>query len=84
MISLVNYLECEVCWIAAGFLVVKTVDSHILFSDFSRSIVEWVLGVDFGGYYNFHIGSKDSAVYSFDSFRSDFEYFAHDLDVFGG
>ena len=60
---------------AAGFLVVETVDPHIHFSNFLTAIVERVVGVHSCGYGHFHIRSENCAVGTFDTFRADSEYF---------
>ncbi len=65
--SLVQLLECEIVLAAAGFLVVETVHSHILFFDFNCSIIEWVSCVMDCSHCNLHIRSQDRTIAAFNA-----------------
>ena len=82
LLVLVQLYKFKIILIAAGFLVIESIDAHVGFLHLLGSIVKRGGGVLQGCYCHYHIGSEDGAVRAFDTFRLYLEYSTHKHSVF--
>ena len=66
---LIQRPEREVALRATGFLVIKTIQTHIRLLDFLRAVVKRVEGVHFGRDGYFHFGREHRVVAALDALR---------------
>ena len=81
-IFLVQLYKFKIILIAAGFLIIESIDAHVGFLHLLGSIVKRGGGVLHGCYCHYHIGSEDCTVRAFKALRLDLKYLAHKHSVF--
>ena len=76
---LVQLHEIKIIFGAVCSLVVELEHAHVLLLDFHSSIVEWVCGMQSGGYCDDHIWSQHRVICSLDALWCYSKYSAHRL-----
>ena len=82
LLLLVQLYKFKIILIAAGFLIVESIDAHVGFLHLLGSIVKRGGGVLHGCYCHYHIGSEDCTVRAFKALRLNLKYLAHKHSVF--
>ena len=82
LLLLVQLYKFKIILIAAGFLIVESIDAHVGFLHLLGSIVKRGGGVLHGCYCHYHIGSEDCTVRAFMALRLNLKYLAHKHSVF--
>lgn len=77
LLVLVQLYKFKIILIAAGFLVVESIDAHVGFLHLLGSIIKRGGGVLHGCYCHYHFGSEESAVRAFKALRLHLKYSAH-------
>ena len=76
-IFLVQLYKFKIIQIAAGFLVIESIDAHVGFLHLLGSIVKRGGGVLHGCYCHYHFGSEDGTVRAFKALRLYLKYSTH-------
>ena len=76
-IFLVQLYKFKIIQIAAGFLVIESIDAHVGFLHLLGSIVKRGGGVLHGCYCHYHFGSEDGTVRAFEALRLYLKYSTH-------
>ena len=79
---LVQLYKFKIILIAAGFLVIESIDAHVGFLHLLGSIVKRGGGVLHGCYCHYHIGSEDCTVRAFEALRLYLKYSTHKHSFF--
>ena len=79
---LIQRPERKVALCATGFFVIKTIQPHIRFFDFFRTVVKLIEGVHFGRDGYFHFRRENRVVGALDALRGYFKYSGHNGEVF--
>ena len=79
---LVQLLKFKIILIAAGFLVIESIEAHVGFLHLLGSIIKRGGGVLHGCYCHYHFGSEDCAIRALDALRLYLKYFTHSLLYF--
>lgn len=82
LLLLVQLLKFKIILIAAGFLIIESIEAHVGFLHLLGSIVKRGDGVLHGCYGHYHIGSENGAVRALDALRLYLEYLTHKHSVF--
>ena len=77
LLVLVQLLKFKIILIAAGFLIIESIDAHVGFLHLLGSIVKRGGGVLHGCYCHYHIGSEDGTVRAFKALRLHLKYSTH-------
>lgn len=77
LLVLVQLYKFKIILIAAGFLIIESIDAHVGFLHLLGSIIKRGGGVLQGRYCHYHIGSEDCAVRAFKALRLHLKYSAH-------
>ena len=82
LLLLVQLYKFKIIRIAAGFLVIESIDAHVGFLHLLGSIIEWCSSMLQGCHVHYHIGSEDCAVGALDTLRLNLKNLTHSLIVF--
>ena len=82
LLLLVQLLKFKIILIAAGFLIIESIEAHVGFLHLLGSIIKRGDGVLHGCYGHYHIGSENGAVRALDALRLYLEYLTHKHSVF--
>lgn len=77
LLALVQLYKFKIIRIAAGFLIIESIDAHIGFLHLLGSIIKRGGSVLHGRYCHYHIGSEDGAVRALEALRLHLKYSAH-------
>ena len=79
---LVQLFKFKIIRIAAGFLIIESIEAHVGLLHLLGSIVNRGGGVLHGCYCHYHFGSENGAVRALDALRLYLEYLTHKHSVF--
>ena len=77
LLLLVQLHKFKIIRIAAGFLIIESIDAHVGFLHLLGSIVKRGGGVLHGCYCHYHFWSEDGTVRAFKALRLHLKHFTH-------